>query len=170
MRDGLAEELPQLKRYFPTYSDFASASMADILQKFNRKGELVAQAVCLETGWFENTGGNRFSFHALPAEAQLAPVFGILIRDFDADGNPDLLLTGNEEGAATIPGRSDASCGLVLKGLGKGAFAPLTILQSGLFLPDDSRQVQPVRYGGGEAFAVSQHNGLLRLYLPVRQR
>jgi hypothetical protein len=166
MRDGLVEELPQLKKYYPTYAGFAAATMAEVLDRFDRKGERVLEAVCLESGWFEQTEGGHFTFHALPVEAQLAPVFGILIRDLDGDGITDILLTGNQEGEATIPGRSDAFCGLVLKGLGKGGFSALTILQSGLFLPGNARQVQPLRLGQQEAFAISQHNGALKLYLP----
>ncbi|MCU0380666.1 MAG: VCBS repeat-containing protein [Chitinophagaceae bacterium] len=164
MRDALAEELPQIKKYFNSYSRFAQAGMKEILKPFNRQGESVFEAGYLETGWFENRGKEGFRFHALPAEAQLSPVYSIAVLDLNKDGMQDIVLGGNDEGAATIPGRSDAFYGLVLAGRGNGRFEPLTMLQAGLFVPGDVKSMAVLRLGNLPALAVAQHQGALKLY------
>jgi hypothetical protein len=164
MRDALAEELPQIKKYFNSYSRFAQAGMKEILAPFNRKGEMVLEARYMETGWVENRGKDGFRFHAFPAEAQLSSVFSIVIADINQDGLPDIVLGGNDEGAATIPGRSDAFFGLVMAGMGKGEFKPLDIRESGLFLPGDVKMMTAIRLGNQLALAAAQHQGALKLY------
>jgi hypothetical protein len=138
--------------------------MKEILEPFNRKGEMVLEAGSLESGWFENRGQDGFTFHAFPAEAQLAPVFSIAVADVNGDRRPDIILGGNDEGSATIPGRSDAFCGLVLAGKGKGAFRPAGILQSGFFAPGDIRSITMLQLAGRPALAVAQHQGALKIF------
>jgi hypothetical protein len=51
-----------------------------------------------ETALVRNNGDGSFTLVPLPREAQTAPVFGILARDFDGDGHLDLLIAGNFDG------------------------------------------------------------------------
>jgi hypothetical protein len=53
--------------------------------------------------------------HALPIEAQFAPVNAIICADMDGDGIKDILLAGNEYQTEVMTGRYDASCSF-LKG------------------------------------------------------
>ncbi len=39
--------------------------------------------------------GDRFEARPLPWQAQLAPVFGLSMADFDGDGNEDVVLSHN---------------------------------------------------------------------------
>lgn len=59
----------------------------------------------------------------------------MLVGDYDSDGNLDVLINGNDYGTEVTVGRYDALNGLLLKGDGKGGFKPLTILESGIFIP-----------------------------------
>jgi hypothetical protein len=99
-----------------------------------------------------------------PAEAQLSSVHAILVTDLNRDGKPDILLGGNDEGAATVPGRSDAFPGLVLVGKDGGRFEPMSILESGFFLPGDARSLVMLRAGGQHAIAAGQCLGPLKLF------
>jgi hypothetical protein len=164
LRDAMAEELPQVKKYFNSYSGYARATMPELLKPFNRKGELVLEARYLESGWWENKGRDGFQFHVFPAEAQLSSVHAILVTDLNRDGKPDILLGGNDEGAATVPGRSDAFPGLVLVGKDGGRFEPMSILESGFFLPGDARSLVMLRAGGQHAIAAGQCLGPLKLF------
>ena len=53
------------------------------------------EANTLESGILLNDGTGHFGFHPLPRIAQIAPTFGIVAEDFDADGKIDLMLAQN---------------------------------------------------------------------------
>ena len=53
------------------------------------------EAKTLESGILLNDGAGHFSFRPLPRIAQIAPVFGIVAKDFDNDGHYDLTVAQN---------------------------------------------------------------------------
>ena len=55
-----------------------------------------------------------------------------------------LLLVGNDYGADPYSGRNDAFDGLCMLGDGKGNFKPLTIAQSGFYVPHDGKALTKV--------------------------
>src|SRR2546422_11588931 len=73
-----------------------------------------------------------FRSHALPTEAQFAPIYASLAGDFDGDGRTDLVTAGNFSGVTPVEGRYDASYGLFLRGDGHGQFAAVAMERSGL--------------------------------------
>lgn len=74
------------------------------------------------------------ALHALPVEAQFAPVRALLVRDFDQDGHLDLLLAGNAYAVDPKQGRYDASSGWWLKGKGNGEFEVVSPVESGVVM------------------------------------
>jgi hypothetical protein len=106
-----------------------------------------------------------FKLEALPTEAQFAPVFASVARDFDGDGRTDLLLAGNLYGVQPILGRYDASHGVLLRGMGNGRFAPMdgrTVAIDG-----EVRDMKFVRHaGGGSLIAVARNNATLLILRP----
>ena len=84
--------------------------------------------------YLENKGAEGFAKHQLPNEAQLSPINDILIEDFDADGNLDVLIAGNLFASEVETPRADASRGLLMKGDGANGFEPLTYEKSGINL------------------------------------
>jgi enediyne biosynthesis protein E4 len=163
-RDQLADEIPSIKKQFPDYISYAKADMKTVMSGFNRTNEIQLKATLFKTGWIENKGNFQFKFHPLPAQAQFAPVFGIVVNDFNADGNPDIILSGNEYGMHPYLGRYDALNGLVLQGDGKGNFTPLSILQSGFFIPGNAKALIQFTYNNSIAIAATQNSGPLKLF------
>jgi len=105
--------------------------------------------------WAENVGGGRFTVHALPALAQIAPVYALLARDFDGDGRKDLMLAGNFFGVRPDRGREDAGYGLVLRQAAPGRFESVPMSASGVRIPGEVRALVPVPgLGGGLIVAV----------------
>ena len=138
-RDDLFRSMPILKKVFGTYEPFSKANLNDIFSK-----DLVAKAKHFTTNTFqscilENKGNGKFVVKALPPEAQLSCIYGILATDVDDDGNPDILITGNSHSNEVVYGFMDASLGLLLKGDGKGNFKPQSAEKSGLFLQNATR-------------------------------
>ena len=68
------------------------------------------------SGFQINRGKKGFELKPLPIAAQLAPVYSILISDFNQDGFEDILLGGNFYRSKPEIGIYDGSYGLFLKG------------------------------------------------------
>ena len=107
---------------------------------------------------------------ALPDEAQLAPVYGILPTDVDGDGHVDLLLAGNFDGFRPEIGRMAASYGLLLRGDGKGGFTPSRAPESGFFVSGQARDIARLRTAVGEAYVVTRNNDAPMFFRSTRSR
>ena len=75
-------------------------------------------------------GNGTFEVQALPIEAQIAPVNGMVSQDVNNDGFLDVILIGNDYGNEIFTGRLDAQTGLVLIGDGNGNFKSLAYSNS----------------------------------------
>lgn len=141
-RDQFASQLPAIKKRFLMYADYSDKTIDEIFTDEDRLG--LATLVCEETrsAWIENKGNGKFTAHFLPVEAQLAPVNAIACTDINGDGNPDIIMGGNEYQNEVITGRYDASYGLVLLGDGKGGFTALSPAKSGLILDGDVKDLK----------------------------
>ncbi len=135
--DAVVTALPFVRHRFATRRDYARATVNQILgPEAVRARELRVNT--LRSTVFLNRGG-RFEAIPLPAEAQFAPAFGVCVADFDGDGHEDLFLSQNLHGTQPDFTRMDAGRGLVLRGDGRGGFAPLPGQESGVALYGEQR-------------------------------
>ena len=164
-RDDLLRQINAMRKKFPDYKSFATATMSQVLTEEERKGALTLEANDFQTALLRNEGGGKFSLVALPAEAQLSEINGIVVDDFDGDGNQDIVLNGNDFGTEVSVGRYDAFNGLYLKGGGTGNFGARSILQSGIFIPGNGKALVKLKSAGGQyLLAASQNRGKLKLF------
>lgn len=165
-RDDIMSQLPAVKKKFLTYKEFASADVHQIFPADQMKDALVLRATNFKSCFLKNIGAGKFELQALPAMAQIAPLNGMVVDDFNNDGNLDVALCGNDYGNEVFNGRYDAMNGLVLSGDGTGKFSPQTILRSGLFIPGDAKAMVKLK-GAGNTYlvAVSQNRGPLKLFI-----
>ena len=96
--------------------------MDDLLTPDQRKGALRLKANMLQSCYLRNDGGGKFTMMALPIAAQVSAINGMVVDDFDGDGNLDVLINGNDYATSIGIGRYDAFNGLLLKGDGTGGF------------------------------------------------
>ena len=151
-----SEQMPFVKKEFPTYVEFASSSLYDIY------GDRLETALHLkvnsfESVWFENEGG-KFIKHSLPNLAQISPVFGILVEDFTGNGHKDILLAGNLYTAEVETGNADAGYGLLLEGNADKSFEPKNFTETGFFAPFDARDLDAVKSPSGKNLALVANN------------
>jgi hypothetical protein len=164
-RDDVVRQMPSLKKRFDTYKPYALATMNEVLTPEQRKSALRLKATELRSCYLRNEGNGRFTMIPLPNEAQVAPLAGMVADDFDGDGNLDVLINGNDYGTEVGIGRYDALNGLLLKGDGQGGFKPLSILESGIYIPGNGRALVKLRGAdGGYLVAASQNKDDLKLY------
>ncbi len=161
----LASQVPAVKKQFLLNSNYSHARVDDIFKGKAKDGLL--HFYCNETRscYFENIGNGKFVKHALPIEAQFAPVNAIICDDIDNDGYKDLVLAGNEYQAEVMTGRYDASYGLFMKGNGKKEFIPVPPVKSGLILRGDVKDMSLIQLANGEKRVLAAvNNDSLRVF------
>lgn len=139
-RDELAEQVPLLKKRFPDYASYATATINDILSSEELKRAKVLTTYRFETTYFHNEG-DHFVIRHLPYQAQFAPVMDIQSGDVNKDGDMDLILGGNISKMGARFGKASGSFTTVLLGDGNGGFSNLPSLQSGLSVRPDIRKM-----------------------------
>ncbi|MDF1503678.1 CRTAC1 family protein [Roseisolibacter sp. H3M3-2] len=167
-RDELVRLIPPLRSRYPSYASFGAATVEAIFGD-DLRAAAVLEARQLATSVALQGADGRFALRPLPAAAQAAPVHAALARDFDGDGRVDLLLAGNDFGFPPLLGRHDASDGLLLRGTGGGAFAPVGMAESGIMLEGQVRDLKLIRGADGDPLVVAARNGdRLRVLRPLR--
>jgi hypothetical protein len=164
-RDDILKQMPSLRKRFENYKSFAVAPMDSILTPQQRQGALKLQANYFSSVFLKNNGNGKFTAIPLPVQAQISILDGMTVGDYDGDGNLDVVLNGNDYGTEPIIGRYDALNGLLLKGDGKGNFTPLSISQSGIYIPGDGKALVALRGSRGKTLlAASQNKGPLKIF------
>ncbi|GAA4414282.1 VCBS repeat-containing protein [Nibrella viscosa] len=164
-RDDMIKQSLLFRRRFLKYEDFGKATWEQVLTPEETKNALIRKATFLQSCYLENLGNGQFRMSPLPTEAQLAPIFGMLPCDIDADGLLDMLLVGNDYGMELVQGQADAAYGLVLKNLGDGRFQPLPMAKSGFVVPGDARAITRLQLGKNrQLILATQNRGRLQAY------
>lgn len=122
LRHNLIDQIKPLKKVFPDYNSFRSASIEDMFSSDQLDESLKLEVNTLSSSIFINKGNGRFDFYELPQVAQFSPIYSLLLKDFDLDGDIDIIAGGNLYNAKPEIGRYDASFGLFLENDGKGKF------------------------------------------------
>lgn len=171
-RDDIIKQIIGMRVKFQNYKQYAEAPMDSVITSEMRKDAIRLKANMMQSCYIKNNGNGKFSMIPLPIEAQTSQLNGMVVDDFDGDGNLDIAISGNDYGTETMSGRYDAFNGLLLRGDGKGVFKPLTIQQSGLYIPGDGKAL--VRLMGAKnnyLLAASQNRGPLKIFelkIPVQ--
>lgn len=166
----LAIAIPGAPARFPTHASFATATVNDVL------GDAARSAVRVGATTFDHqiflNRGDHFEARALPNEAELAPAFGIVVADFDGDGNDDLYLAQNFSPTSQEMPRLDAGAGQILLGDGHGGFRALSVRASGIAVLGDQRGAAACDYDGDGRvdLAVSQNGAATTLWHNKRGR
>lgn len=164
-RDDIVKQMIGMRSRFQNYKTFAEATIDKLFTPEQMKSALRLEANNFQSVYLRNDGNGKFTMQALPQQAQFSVLNGIVTGDFDGDGNLDLVINGNDYGTEVTVGRYDALNGLLLKGDGAGNFKPLSILQSGIFIPGNGKALVQFRNSkGNNLLAASQNSGPMKIF------
>jgi hypothetical protein len=163
LKPDLQKVLPVIKKRFVKHADYAGQSIEAIFTNEQMNGVRKKSVSQPNSCMLINDGKGNFELRALPWEAQLAPVSGIVTTDYNHDGKTDILLTGNFFDVLPEIGRYDANDGLVLKGVGKGAdgtpqFIAVKPVQSGFSVTGQVRKMHKARTSNGKELIILAKN------------
>lgn len=127
----LTAQLPKLKKSALKYSEYAKMQVGDMFSPTILAESEQRQVVNFNTSILKRSG-KQFELEAMPAAAQVSPVFGIIIEDLDEDGQNDIFLGGNFYSLKPEVGRHDGLNGGYFKGDGQGNFDYISEINSGI--------------------------------------
>lgn len=162
-RDELVKLLPSLKPRYLSYAKFGASRVEDIFTPEELKGAKRLQAHQFNSVVARNSGHSTFTIEPLPIEAQFAPITSVIVRDFDGDNIPDLLLAGGMSRVPPVLGRYDASYGLLLRGDGKGHFTTVDMPESELVIDGDVKHLALLRHKTGTLILVARNDQSLQI-------
>ena len=164
-REDIVKQMIGMRAKFQNFKTYAQAPFFKMFSYDQLLGAQILSTNYFNSSYIQNNGNGKFSITPLPAAAQVSTLNGMQVDDFDGDGNLDIAINGNDYGTEVSVGRYDALNGLLMKGDGKGSFAPKSILESGLFLPGNGKALVKLSNGkGGYLMAASQNRGPLKIY------
>ena len=167
-RDDLVRLIGSLRARYPSYKSFGASRLEDIFSAADLRQATVLESRTFASSVAMASDDGTYRLQPLPDEAQVAPVYASVARDFDGDGHLDVLLAGNLYGVTPLLGQYDASRGVLLRGDGTGRFAPLDPKKSNVLIEGEVREMKVFRSAaGGEVIAVARNNTRLQL---LRQR
>jgi hypothetical protein len=145
--------MPNLLQKVNTYHGWASSALDDIYEKARLESALKLEATALESIVMINDGEGRFTIQSLPVLAQIAPIYGIALSDFDGDGLTDAVLAQNFFTTQQETGPYDGGLGLLLRGVGDsekaGGLREVWPRESGVIVPGDAKSLGLVDFDGG---------------------
>jgi hypothetical protein len=164
LRHDLVMQLPHLKKKYIKYHNYKEQTVQDIFNEKELKGVIEKEVYMLESAFVENNGDGTFSIKALPKAAQFSPVYGLLVEDYDKDGNLDILLGGNLYGVKPEVGRYDANYGLLLKGNGDNTFEEVLSKESGFQALGQVRDLERIKVGDKSLLLVAKNNDKMQVF------
>ena len=168
--DYLSAGLPPLLEHYTSSRDFSQTTIAELLHRLG--GNAVELSASVLTSMVFLNRGDHFEIRPLPREAQWAPVFGVVVADYDGDGADDIFLSQNFFALRWEMHRLDAGRGLWLRGDGRGGFHAVPGQESGVTLYGEQRGAAVADYDhdGRVDLLVSQNAAETRLYRNQRAK
>ena len=163
--DDLYGQSTLFRRKYERYKSYALSTENDLFTETEKEGALVLVGNYDQSALLKNMGNGTFEVQALPIEAQIAPVNGLVSQDVNDDGFLDVVLIGNDYGNEIFTGRLDAQIGLVLLGDGNGNFKTLASSKSGFVVPGDGKALIKLASATGSPLLIaSQNRGRLEVF------
>ncbi|MCG8577896.1 MAG: VCBS repeat-containing protein [Flavobacteriales bacterium] len=161
-RSCSSEQMPFIANKFPTYNEFAQADLKEIYGQTALDSALHISATNFSSSILLSSDSG-FVLQRLPSYAQMGPLNGTVISDFDGDGNLDIVAAGNNFSAEIETIRYDGGRGSVLLGDGKGSFKALSPQESGFFVNTDVKALIQIR----DMIVVSSNQEKLKVFKKI---
>ena len=162
-RECSSQQMPFIQGKFPTYSDFANATLSDIY------GEKLEVAYKNEVTEFHsillvNKGNGVYEKRILPKEAQMFPILDCVSFDINKDGYEDIIVAGNIYETEVETPRLDAISGLVLISNGKDGYSSMDYYKAGLYMQGNVKSQEIIKTAKSNLLINSANNGHIGIH------
>lgn len=162
-RECSSQQMPFIQGKFPTYSEFANATLFDIY------GEKLEIAYKNEVTEFQsilllNMGDGVYEKQILSKEAQMFPILDCVSIDINKDGYEDVIVAGNIYETEVETPRLDAISGLVLISNGKNGYSCMNYNKAGLYIQGNVKSLEIIKTAKSNLLLNSVNNGHLGMH------
>jgi enediyne biosynthesis protein E4 len=160
-RRELGSIVPSVLKRYPRNDYYARATLGEILGEQKIAAAQRFEATQFRSGVFLSQPDGTHRFEALPRISQVSPIQGLVAGDLDGDGHADIYAVQNSYSPVASVGRFDGGLSQMLRGDGRGGFAPVALGESGLVVPGDAKALAMVDLDrdGWPDFIVTRNNG-----------
>ncbi len=159
-RQCSSEQIPEIKEAFPTYTDFASATLQDVY------GQKLEEALHMSISDFSSclfiNDEGEFVRKNFRHDYQLFNWNSVHLLDVNGDGELDLVTAGNLHEAEVETPRCDAGNGLVLLGDGNFSFNKVLTTQRN-WGQGNVKTLAPIVINGKQSILVGTNDGPLKV-------
>ncbi len=157
---ALGAYMPPLRRRITKNDEYGRLTLEQVVGADRLAAAQRFAATELRSGVFLSQPDGTYRFSPLPRIAQIAPVQGLVAGDFDGDGRADLYAVQNSYAPVPATGRFDGGVSQLLRGDGRGHFAAVEPVCSGLVVPGDAKALVTLDLDadGWPDFLVSRNN------------
>lgn len=162
LRQDLVSQMPILKKKYLYFKNYKGQKIEDIFALEKVKQAVKYEVYNLKSSVLINKGNGQFDIKELPLAAQLSPIFGIAVEDFDKDGKLDLALSGNFKRSKPEVGTYLGNYGTLLRGDGQGNFE--TVKNSGFKIVGEVRDLLTLKTTRKNILLTSLNNDSLKVF------
>jgi ASPIC and UnbV/FG-GAP-like repeat len=164
-REDMIKQVLSTRIKYQNFKSYALATIDSIVLPDKNKTAIKLSANTMTSALIINEGNGKFSLRPLPLVAQMSALNGMVVDDFNGDGNLDVAINTNDYSTESLIGRYDALNGLILKGDGNGNFIPLSIFESGLYINGNGKALSKIINASGNYIMVAtQNKGPMQIY------
>jgi len=168
-RECSSQQMPFIKDKFPSYDEFAKASLEDVYgDKLN--SSVQAEATTFRSIILINKGKGIFKKQALPNQAQAFPLLTAVFYDVNQDGFEDAIIAGNIYDMEVETPRLDGGSGMVLLSNQQNGYTVATAAETGLFIDGDVKDLELITVGGTSYLVAGKNGGLLSIFEVNKQQ
>ena len=143
-RECSSQQMPFIIEKFPTYDQFAKASIEDVY------GEKLKDAYQAEANTFAsilliNKGNGQFEKRTLPVQAQAFPILDCIFYDVNGDGFEDAIIAGSIYNTEVETPRLDNDYGLILIANKESGYTVVNPLESGLYISGNVKSLELIK-------------------------
>lgn len=154
--------MPFIDAKFPSYDEFAKASIIDIY------GESIKTSSKYDATTFESVvllnSGEDFDVIPLPAYAQSFPLIATTVLDVNKDGFQDMIVGGAIYNTEVETPRWDSGTGLVLLSNKENNFVSLFNSRSGIFIDGNVKSFSTISVLDDQYLLAGINEGLLSIH------
>jgi hypothetical protein len=158
-RNDLIKQINSMRGRFRTYTHYAEVTFKEAFLKEELEDAYVVQSETFASSYLENLGNGKFKLSPLPKMAQISPMYGTIVGDYNNDNHLDVLAVGNFYNGEVFSGQYDASIGWFLAGDGNGNFVTSESRENGFFVKGDAKSIVNLRTGQHELILAGINNG-----------
>ena len=164
LKHDLVAQMPVLKKKYLKFRNYIGQGIEDIFTQNQLENSIVLTANELRSSIAWNRGNGTYDIKALPVKAQFSPIYAILVKDFNKDGNLDILLGGNFHRSKPEAGKYDANYGQLYLGTGDQQFEALESSESGIFVKGEIRDLKEIPTSNGQYVLGARNNDELAIF------